>query len=171
MKVSKKSFAVLTGILICVLLLTLAGCASSALHINGPAPGFTLKDLNGQSVSLSSLKGKYVLLHFWDYTFQPCVDELPAFQKINDEWSQNGRAVLITIDANNSPEAVKTFMQKNNFTFKVLLDNQFSTAEKYEVQYVPANFLIGPDGFLKLNIGGVFRDKEALDRALQGYLP
>jgi peroxiredoxin len=168
----KKICIVFTGILIISLLLITAGCAGSQeLGINSPAPAFNLKDLSGQSVALSGFKGKTVFLHFWDTTFQPCVDEMPIFQQIHEEWSKDGRVVLVTVNASNSVEVIKTFMQSHNYTFKVLLDSQYGTAEKYNVQYVPVNFLIDPAGNLKLNVGGSFKTKEALEKQLQGYLP
>ena len=168
----KKAYIAFTGILIISLLLIAAGCGGSQeLRINSPAPAFKLKDLSGQSVALSSFKGKTVFLHFWDTTFQTCIDEMPIFQQIHEEWSKDGRVVLVTVNASNSTEAIKTFMQSHNYTFMVLLDSQYGTAGKYNVQYVPDSFLIDPAGVLKLNIAGSFKTKEALQKQLQGYLP
>lgn len=171
MTIIKRVYLALAGVLIFILLVSAAGCGSQELRINSPAPNFKLKDLNGQSTTLSSFKGKTVFLHFWDISFQPCIDEMPIFQKIHEEWSQSGGVVLVTIDASNSAESIKTFMQSHNYTFVVLLDSQYATAGKYNVQYVPASFLIDQAGVLKLNVAGLFKTEEALKKQLQGYLP
>jgi peroxiredoxin len=171
MNTRKKAYLAVTGILIICLLIIAAGCGSQPLQINSQAPSFKLKDLNGQSTPLSSFKGKTVFLHFWDYTFKACVDEMPIFQQVHEEWSKDGKVVLVTVDAANSAELIKTFMQSHNYTFRVLLDSKGATAGKYELQYVPASFLIDPSGILKLSIAGTFKNKEALEKQLQGYLP
>jgi peroxiredoxin len=168
----KKAYIALAGILIMALLLIEVGCGGSQeLRINSPAPAFKLKDLDGQSVALSSFTGKTVFLHFWDLTFQSCIDEMPIFQQIHEAWSKDSRVVLVTVDPSNSAEVIKTFMQSHNYTFKALLDSQGETAGKYKLQYVPASFLIDPAGVMKLNIAGTFKTKEALEKQLQGYLP
>jgi peroxiredoxin len=169
---NNKVLLILTGILIISLLWMGAGCSGTQeLSLNSPAPTFKLKDLDGQSVSLTSYKGKTVFLHFWDATFQSCIDEMPIFQQVHEEWSKDGRTALVTVDASNSAEVVKAFMQSHSYTFKVLLDNQSAAAEKYNLQYIPASFLIDSSGVLKLSIAGTFKTKEALLKQLQGYLP
>ena len=171
MMIFKKVYRIFAGILLVSMLLTMIGCSNDELTIGKPAPVFKLNDLNGQATALNSFKGKTVFLHFWDMTYQPCVDEMPIFQQLHQEWSKDGHVVLLTVEATSSAESVKTFMKTHSYTFTVLTDEQFKTAEKYEVQYVPNSFLIGPEGILKVNIAGIFKNKEGLLKQLDGYLP
>jgi peroxiredoxin len=172
MIITKKARIALIGIVVVSLFLIVGGCSGGqTAQINSPAPAFNLKDLNGQSVALNSFKGKTVILHFWDISFQPCIDQMPIFQQLHEEWSKDGRIVLVTIEPQNSAEVISTFMQSHNYTFKVLVDSQYKTAGKYNVQYVPANVLIDPSGVLKLSIAGSFKTKEALEKQIQGFLP
>jgi thiol-disulfide isomerase/thioredoxin len=51
--------------------------------VNSKAPDFTLKDLNGKTVSLSAFKGKVVLLNFFATWCPPCRAEMPALNKLH----------------------------------------------------------------------------------------
>lgn len=73
-----------TGILWTILLdatLVLAGCSSgqTEVQIARQAAAFTLKDMTGGTLSLSSLKGKTVLINVWATTCPPCVEEMTLF--------------------------------------------------------------------------------------------
>src|SRR5205823_2100118 len=59
-----------------------------------PAPGFTLKDLNGQSVNLDDYKGKVVLLDFWATWCAPCVASMPELQRLHARYAPRGFAVI-----------------------------------------------------------------------------
>ena len=85
------------------------------------APDFQLPDLDGQSVSLSDLRGKPVLLNFWATWCGPCRNEMPYIQAVYDEWSVRGLVVL-AVDIDESPSQVQEFMESNRLSFPVLLD-------------------------------------------------
>jgi peroxiredoxin len=173
MKTLQKTLAiVLAGILLAGAL-TLAACSggSTPLLIDGPAPNFTLKDLNGKSVSLSDYKGKAVFLSFWDTSFDADIKQMHFLQELHEEWSKEGKIVLLTIDVEEDAATIKAYMQKNNYTFPVLLDNNFEVAEKYNVQYIPTSLFIDKYGKLQLNIVGPFKDKAAIMGHIAGHLP
>lgn len=159
--------AILTG------LLTLAACSDNngPPVIDKPAPNFKLKDINGQSVSLSDFKGKVVFINFWDTTFEYCTDDIAHLQELHDEWSLAGEIVLLTIDADEDAETIQAFMQKNNYNFPVLLDSEYVVAGKYNVKYVPTSLLIDREGNFKLKVEGPFRYKSAIEKQLAAYLP
>jgi peroxiredoxin len=167
----KKAFIVLLAILIIGLVpVACSGSGSQSLQIDSPAPDFNLTDLNGQSVSLSSLKGKYILLNFWSTTCGPCVEEMPYFQSLHNDWSAGAESVVITVSLGESSGTVKNFMQENNYNFPVLLDSQYSAAEKYAVQYTPTSFFINREGQLKLRLVGAFKNKAAIEKQVAGFM-
>ncbi len=154
--------------------LVLAGCSSgngpSTTEEGIPAPDFQLKDLNGQSVSLSDFRGRPVLLNFWATWCPPCRYELPFLQEIYDEWS--GRElVLLTIDVGENPASVRDFVANNNLTLPVLLDTNRSVAQKYAVTAYPTTFFIDREGMVKQKIIGAFPSKEALAKKLLIIMP
>ncbi len=160
----------LTG-LIAAAVLILTACSSQPLKIDDPVPNFTLNDYTGKAYSLSDYAGKPVLLHYWDTTFDACKDELPGLQAIHEDWLVNGKAVLLTIDALESANTVKTFMETNKYTFPVLIDTDAKVAGKFNVTMVPTSIFIDQYGKLKLNVVGPFKDKTAIEKQLAAFLP
>lgn len=154
--------------------LVLAGCSSgngsSATEGGILAPDLQLKDINGQSVSLSNFRGKPVLLNFWATWCPPCRYELPFLQEIYGEWSERG-LVLLTIDVGESTATVKDFVAKNKLTLPVLLDTKRSVAQKYAVTAYPTTFFIDREGMVKQKIIGAFPSKEALEEKLLIIMP
>ena len=112
------------------------------------APAFSLRDMNGKSVSLSDYKGKVVLLNFWATWCQPCQAEMPHLQKMHTELAENGLVVLsITIDEARDVSKVKPLIKRNGYTFTVLLDKETKVAPLYNPdQTLPYNVIIDREG-------------------------
>jgi peroxiredoxin len=166
----------LTAVLLLILAAALIGTAAckvtsnTALPLNKPAPDFNLKDLDGKSVSLSSLRGKWVLMNFWQTTCSPCVTEMPFFKELDDEWAGRSDAVFLSINLGESLSKVKRFLELRNYTFRVLLDTNWDCAKVYQVHYTPTTCLIDPQGNLKFIIIGQYQDKTNLDAQLADFM-
>jgi len=111
------------------------------------APDFTLKDINKKEVSLKDFRGKIVLLNFWATWCDPCKDEMPSMENLYLRFKDRG-FVILAIDYVESLEKVRKFIEKNKFTFTVLLDSYGKTLSSYGIWSVPANFIIDKQGFL-----------------------
>lgn len=97
-----------------------------------PAPDFTLRDINGQSVSLSQFKGKVVVLAFWATWCGPCKEEMPHLEKLYKEKKDQGLVVLsINTDDARSASKVKPYIRTNGYTFPVLLDRDATVISTY----------------------------------------
>jgi peroxiredoxin len=159
------------GLIILVIIISLlipcfTGCqSSSSLELGKAAPGFKLKDLDGQTVSLGSLEGRYVIINYWSTSCTPCVNEMPHLQEFYDEMDKDKIALLL-INGGESEDAVKRFCNDNNYTMPVLLDSKLSFAEIYKIRYFPTTFFIDPEGVFRLSVVGAFKDKQALERKL-----
>ena len=111
------------------------------------APEFTLKDLKGNPVALSSMKGKVVLLNFWATWCPPCVAEMPELNKLYKKLASRGLEI-IAVSTDSSITSPKEFVSKNDIQFKVLYDDARATARLYKVFSMPTTFLIDRRGVI-----------------------
>lgn len=112
------------------------------------APDFTLKDINGNSVSLSSFKGHVILLNFWATWCPPCRAEIPSLNKLNDILKKKG-LVILTVSTDRSVVDVKDFLKKTPVNFTVLVDYNLNVSKSlYKVFMMPTTFLIDKRGVI-----------------------
>ncbi len=109
------------------------------------APDFTLKDLRGNHVTLSSLKGKVVLLNFWATWCPPCVAEMPELNKLYRKMASRGLEI-VAVSTDSSVESPMEFVKKNNIAFTVLYDETHAATRLYKVFSMPTTFLIDKHG-------------------------
>jgi thiol-disulfide isomerase/thioredoxin len=116
------------------------------------AKDFMLKNILGQSVSLSSLKGKVVVIDFWATWCGPCKASFPGMQEVINKYKNDSSVVFLFIDVweNKSfeemEEAATKFIKDNNYTFNVLLDLNEKVVDDYKVEAIPAKFIIDKKG-------------------------
>ena len=145
-----------------VLLLLIAVVASGCSKKDVPAqegaaaPDFTLSDLSGKQVQLSSLKGKVVLVNFWATWCPPCREEIPSMVKLNQIMQgRNYQMLAISIDEGGK-QAVQEFFRQNGVTLPVLLDTDGSVSRRYGTTGVPETFIVDGKGTIRKKvIGGV----------------
>jgi peroxiredoxin len=107
------------------------------------SPKWTLEDPRGISHSISDYRGKIVILDFWATWCGPCRQQMPQLQKIHEKFSENELAVVgISTWENGNP---KHFMEKNNFTYQLLLDGD-TVANKYNISGLPTLYVINQNG-------------------------
>jgi len=111
------------------------------------APDFTLRDVNGRTVTLASLKGKVVLLNFWATWCPPCKAEMPSMNKLYNELKSKGFEV-VAVSTDNGISPVKEFLAKNRIDFTVIFDETKAVAREYKVFSMPTTFLIDRNGFI-----------------------
>ncbi|MCL5063228.1 MAG: TlpA disulfide reductase family protein [Nitrospiraceae bacterium] len=112
------------------------------------APDFTLKDINGNTVSLSSFKGKVVLLNFWATWCPPCRAEIPSMNKLNQLLKNKG-LVILAVSTDRAIVDVKDFLKNNPVNFAVVVDYNLSVSRSlYKVFMVPTTFLIDKRGIV-----------------------
>lgn len=137
---------------------------AAAQMMSAPAPGFSLKDLDGKEVSLASLKGKVVVLDFWATWCGPCKRSFPAMQQAVNKYKTDAGVVFLFIDTwehvTDAKPMVSSFIKNNNYTFQVLLDvkdavtNTNKAVESYGVKGIPAKFVIDKNGNIRFQLTG-----------------
>lgn len=111
------------------------------------APDFTLKTLDGRTVSLSDFRGKAVLINFWASWCMPCRVEMPAIERAYRRYRAEGFEVL-AIDIEETPETVQDFVNELGLTFTVLLDEDGTVAQQYFVRGIPTSFFLDRQGYV-----------------------
>jgi peroxiredoxin len=111
------------------------------------APDFSLKDLNGRPVTLSSLRGKVVLLNFWATWCPPCISEMPVFNRLYKEMRARGLEV-VAISADRSEGYLRDYTSKHSLDFRVLYDENRDVVKRYKVFSMPTTFLIDKNGVI-----------------------
>ena len=113
------------------------------------APDFALKDLDGQAVTLASLKGRVVLLDFWATWCGPCKAAMPSIQKIHEDYSGKPVTVLGIDVFERKADAGPKYFREKGFTYGCLLEGE-DLARAYGVTGIPTLVVIGKDGKVEL---------------------
>lgn len=137
--------------------LFLMGMAASPPLVGGPAPTFNLEAVDGQTVNMSDLKGRLVVLNFWATWCVPCIKEMPEFQKAHE--SLHPKVKIIGINLAESKEKVGEYIRDKGLSFSILLDAYGNVSQEYRVVNLPVTFFITPDGIIREKVfgGGVTR--------------
>src|SRR5438046_4892569 len=105
------------------------------------APDFTLHSLRGDQVSLSSFRGKVVLLDFWAQWCEPCKQELPELQKLAQAYAGKN-VVVIGVNLDKQRDNAERLARQLGLTFPVALDPSGGVAGTYDLPKMPTSFVI-----------------------------
>ncbi|WP_158989637.1 TlpA disulfide reductase family protein [Mucilaginibacter sp. L196] len=119
-------------------------------ELGAVAPEFTQNDVNGNPVSLSSFRGKYVLIDFWASWCGPCRQENPNVVKAYNKFKSKNFTVLgVSLDKADAKDNWIAAIKTDSLTWTQVSDLNFwnnKVAILYAVQSIPHNFLIDPNG-------------------------
>lgn len=105
-------------------------------------PDLTLRTLDGQSVKLSEIKGKVILLNFWATWCPPCVLEMPSLQKLSTEYGPKGLAVVgLNLDEN-PEEVLAPFLKKHSIDFQTFVDPKGEVADRFTISGLPLTIVV-----------------------------
>ena len=118
-----------------------------------PAIDFTLYDQFGNEHTFSDYKGKTVFLNFWGTWCPPCRNEMPNIQKLYEEYSaeEDPSVIILGIAApyysgEGSAEDIVEFLDKNGYTYPVVIDTNAEIFRAYGIYSFPTTFMIDTNG-------------------------
>jgi peroxiredoxin len=162
----RKGLLPIFTIVIC-LVLSISACGKACPEIDTKAPDFTLKTIDGNSLSLHDFRGKPVIVNIWAIHCPACIGEMSIIQSVYDNWSYDGLAVL-AINVQDSATAANDFMTAHKLTFTVMLDPQMEVYDLYCLpNAMPITLFINAKGDLKVRKVGSFRSQDEIESILR----
>ncbi|HKJ38544.1 MAG TPA: TlpA disulfide reductase family protein [Anaerolineales bacterium] len=120
------------------------------------APDFELQTITGETIKLSDLRGQAVLVNLWATWCPPCRAEMPAIEKVHNEYKDDGLVVLaVNMTYQDTASNIAPFLDEYGLTFPILLDVNNSVGTAYQLRSLPSSFFIDRDGIItEVVIGG-----------------
>jgi len=134
------------------------------------APDFSLKSLDGQTITLSQFRGRPVVINFWASWCQPCRDEIPFLQQVYNKYNNMG-LVFFAIDIGENPETINRYFKDNGLFMPVLLDSNKQVSQDYGITGVPETFFIDKNGIIRKWQIGAYPSVQAIEDDLKIIMP
>ena len=132
------------------------------------AEDFTLATRGGGTFKLSEHRGKVVMVNFWATWCPPCLEEMPAMERLYRQQKDAG-FTLVAVSVDTDSKKIAPFVAEHKLTFTVGLDPKMDLANAYGVRALPSSFLVGRDGSLTaLAIGPRHWDNDAAHSVVEG---
>jgi thiol-disulfide isomerase/thioredoxin len=151
-----------------------SGPAPPPIAKSGPAPDFTLQSLDGNSMRLSDLRGKAVLLNFWATWCSPCKIEMPWFIELQKQYGAQGLQIVGVAMDDSSKEDIAKFAKDMGVNYPVLLGKEEVGDAYGGVPALPETFFIGRDGKIVdkiIGLKGKAEIEDSIKRALNTQAP
>ena len=134
-----------------------------------PAPDFTLESLDGRSVTLSSLRGKAVLLNFWATWCGPCKIETPWLVELQNQYGPQGLQIIGVEAGDDGKDDVARFAKDMGMNYPILLGKESVDDAYGGMPALPESFFIGRDGKIVDKIMGL-RGREDIEESIKKAL-
>ena len=139
--------------------------ATTLVKAGDRAPDFSVELLNGETLTLSALRGRVVLLDFWATWCPPCRQELARVQNDLLDRFADRDFVFLPISRGEERATVEAFRTKQGYGFDMGLDPTRAIYDRYASNFIPRNFLIDRDG--KVVVASVGYEPEEFEALIE----
>ncbi|MBR4953936.1 MAG: TlpA family protein disulfide reductase [Oscillospiraceae bacterium] len=131
------------------------------------APDFTVYDAEGNPLTLSSLRGKPVVVNFWASWCSPCKGEMPDFEEAYKKYGADIQFLIVNMTDGDreTVESAQDYIESVGYTFPVFYDTQLEAAYAYAVYSIPATYFINAEGYC-IAYANSMLDLETLERGI-----
>ena len=137
--------------------------------VGKPAPEFTLPDLDGNQIELSSMKGKVLILDFWATWCPPCKEEVPHLVSLQSKYRDQGLQIVgLSIDQGGAGD-VKPFADEHGVNYTMLIANDQIAKAYGGVSMIPTTFVVDRKGVVVKRFIG-YTTPEAFEEAITPLL-
>jgi peroxiredoxin len=134
------------------------------------ADDFTVPTPDGTQFRLAEHRGKVVIVNFWATWCPPCLEEMPAMERLYRHHRDAGFD-LIAVSVDGNPKSVTPFLREHKLTFPIGLDPKMDLANTYAVRALPSSYVVGRDGQLTaLALGPRHWDGEAAHSLIEALV-
>src|SRR5262245_18785676 len=136
------------------------GSETAAAGTKGPAPDFELENIAGGKTRAADLKGKVLVVDFWATWCEPCIAEIPKFNKMAAEYK--GRDVeVVGITVESAHDTIKPKVQETGMKYTVLVGNDAVVDGFGGLIGFPTTFVVTKDWKIYKKYMGALPDKDA----------
>ncbi len=127
-----------------------AGETLQSILLDKPAPAWTTTTPDGKNISLADYKGKVVMLDFWATWCGPCMQAIPAVQRLSEEFKDQPVAIIgVNRDKPGDESKVQRTIERKQLTFHQAMDAKGDIAKTYKISAIPALIIIDKDGVVR----------------------
>jgi len=135
------------------------------------APAFSLSTLDGGEIALDDLRGQVVLINIWATWCPPCRAEMPAMQRVYEDYHEQGFEILaINSTVQDTFSQLDPFVKEYGLTFPIPLDQAGDVTRLYQIMSLPTSFFVGKDGVIREVVVGGPMDEALLRTRIENLL-
>lgn len=159
------------ALVITFLVMSASMIGSSVASERSRIPSFSLNDLDGSTLSHSTLAGKVTLIDFWATWCKPCLDEIPHWNTLQARYAGGGLTVLgITVQSGSARE-IKASVEKLRIDYPIVIGDEDVVRGFGGLTGFPTTFLVDRNGLIRKKYTGQYPSKHAqIERDIQMLL-
>ena len=161
----QNSFSIFFKMLLFTIFLMLGSCSSADSAEAEPKPLVSgiFHDLEGQTINLAELRGKWVIVNYWASWCKPCWMEIPELNKFHKTYKNKNVVIVgVSFDRFDSEEALRPIVKKMGIQFPVLTTDPASGLSIRPPSVLPATYVINPKGEVQAELLGLQTEKSLL---------
>tara|TARA_R100000908_G_scaffold65235_1_gene53211 strand:+ start:232751 stop:233284 length:534 start_codon:yes stop_codon:yes gene_type:complete len=129
----------------------------------------TFQDLDGNEISPQDLKGKVVMVDFWETWCGPCLQVFPALDSLQNEYPDDFVVIAVNLNNSDSVEDVINFKQEKPYELTYAIDNN-NVGEKVITLGIPFKVFLDPQGYvIKSELGITGNDYQDIKEIIEQY--